>query len=224
MDGNGRWAEAQNLPRTQGHAAGAEAVKRVVKACLTHRVPYLSLFAFSSENWQRPPDEISALMDLFLQALQQEIQELHQNQVKIRFTGYIEQLSPTLQAHIAEAEALTQNNQHLTLNIVVNYGGKWDIIQASKRLAQDVLDQKIPIDAIDESQFANALSTRGLPDPDLLIRTSGEQRISNFFLWQLAYAELYFTPIYWPDFDESSFADALTEFQKRKRRFGKTHA
>ncbi|MDP1614652.1 MAG: polyprenyl diphosphate synthase, partial [Methylococcales bacterium] len=223
-DGNGRWAEAKNLPRTQGHAAGAEAVKRVVKACLAHRIPCLSLFAFSSENWQRPPEEISALMDLFLQALQKEIQELHQNQVKIRFTGYIEQLSHPLRTHIAEAEALTQNNQQLTLNIVVNYGGKWDIVQASKRLAQDVLNQSIHIDAIDESLFANALSTRGLPDPDMLIRTSGEQRISNFFLWQLAYAELYFTPIYWPDFDESSLAEALSEFQKRKRRFGKTHA
>lgn len=225
MDGNGRWAEAQNLPRIQGHIAGVQAVKRVVRACLTNQVPFLSLFAFSSENWARPEEEVNGLMDLFLQALKQEIEELHQHKVRIRFTGDLTKLSLALQKHIEEAEQLTAKETKLTLNIVVNYGGKWDIVQASKKLASEVLDKKISIEDISEALLDTCLTTNDLPDPDLLIRTSGEQRISNFFLWQIAYAELYFTPVYWPDFNEETFEHALREFQKRQRRFGQlTHA
>jgi undecaprenyl diphosphate synthase len=223
MDGNGRWAQAQQLPRFEGHVAGLKAVKRIIQACLDQGVPMLSLFAFSSENWRRPETEVSSLMDLFVQALNQEIEALDKLQVSIRFTGNLTQLSPTLQEMIAQAQQQTEHHQRLRLNIAINYGGKWDILQATQAIAKKILTNELTIDQIDEAQFNQHLSTTGCCDPDLFIRTSGEQRISNYFLWQLAYTELYFTPTAWPDFDESHLLEAIDEFHKRKRRFGRTH-
>lgn len=223
MDGNGRWAESQNLPRLQGHIAGVQTVKKIIQACINHNIPVLSLFAFSSENWKRPEKEVAGLMHLFLQALQEELKELHQHQISVRFTGNLTQLTPTLQEHIAQAEQLTQHNTGLILNIVINYGGKWDILQATEQLLKKILSHELSLEDLNETLFSSFLATKHLPEPDLFIRTSGEQRISNFFLWQLAYTELYFTPVYWPDFNETHFNDALQEFEKRQRRFGHIH-
>jgi len=220
MDGNGRWAERQGLPRIEGHKAGVHSVKRMVTACLHKKIGCLSLFAFSSENWSRPADEVNFLMELFLEALKKEITELNQHGVCMRFTGDRSALSEVLQNQMTEAEEVTCNNRQLILNIVVNYGGKWDIVSAAKKMTLAVLQGQLAYDDIDEKHFAHFLDTKSLPDPDLFIRTSGELRISNFFLWQLAYTELFFTDIYWPDFDEHQFALALEAFGKRKRRFG----
>ncbi len=220
MDGNGRWAKARNLPRHQGHIAGTAAVKNIVQACLKTGGPILSLFAFSSENWERPKEEVNALMALFIEALQSEVEALHHHQVSLRFTGNLTHLAPALQAQIQQSTALTAQNKALTLNIVMNYGGRWDIVEACKALAQQVKNGQLTTEQIDEQQLAAHLATAPLPDPDLLIRTSGEQRISNFFLWQLSYTELYFSPVYWPDFDEAAFNQAIEHFQTRQRRFG----
>lgn len=224
MDGNGRWAESRKLPRLQGHIAGVNTVKKIIQAAIKQKIPVLSLFAFSSENWKRPEEEVTGLMELFLQALQQELNDLHQHQISVRFTGNLTQLTPTLQTHINQAEQLTQHNTGLILNIVMNYGGKWDILQATEQILKKVVAHELSIEDLNESLFTSFLATKNLPDPDLLIRTSGEQRISNFFLWQLAYTELYFSPVYWPDFDESHFHDALQEYEKRQRRFGHIHS
>ncbi|CDZ76772.1 Ditrans,polycis-undecaprenyl-diphosphate synthase ((2E,6E)-farnesyl-diphosphate specific) [Legionella massiliensis] len=222
MDGNGRWAQSRGLLRVEGHRAGAEAVRAVVRGCIEHQIPVLSLFAFSSENWSRPEEEVTFLMQLFMDALHSEIDELHQNGVSLRFTGDRNPLSPALQEQMRDAETLTKNNTQLILNLVVNYGGKWDLVEAAKTIAKRVTAGELNIEAIDETVFAQALSTAGLPDPDLFIRTSGEQRISNFFLWQLAYAELYFSDIHWPDFNAEEFEKALASFSQRERRYGKT--
>lgn len=220
MDGNGRWAESRGMPRIEGHKAGAQSVKKLITSCIKKNIPFLSLFAFSSENWSRPIDEVNFLMGLFLNALQTEINELNQHGIRMRFTGDRIGLSPVLQQQMVEAEQLTQTNNRLTLNIVVNYGGKWDIVTAAKKIAGLVIQGRLSIDEITERVFAKHLDTAGLPEPDLFIRTSGELRISNFFLWQLAYTELYFTDVLWPDFDEQEFELALAAFEKRKRRFG----
>lgn len=220
MDGNGRWAQHHGLVRIEGHKAGVASVRSVVRGCLEKQIPCLSLFAFSSENWQRPIDEVNFLMGLFIDALQNELPELHQQGVRMRFTGDRACLSELLQQRMAEAEALTQNNQKLILNLVINYGGKWDILAAAKKMTQEVLAGRLDLAAVDEVVFDRFLDTYGLPEPDLFIRTSGELRISNFFLWQLAYTELYFTDIHWPDFNEEQFELALESFNKRKRRFG----
>ncbi len=222
MDGNGRWAETRGLLRFEGHRAGVETVKTIIHCCLQHNIPVLSLFAFSSENWARPEKEIDFLMGLFLKALDQEVKELHQHKVCLRFSGIRETLSTSLRKQMQRAEDLTAKNERLTLNVVINYGGRWDIINAVKSVTKEVLTGNIVIDAIDEDMFANHLSTGNLPEPDLFIRTSGEQRISNFFLWQLAYTELYFTQTYWPDFTAEEFEKALSNFGQRERRFGKT--
>ncbi|MGQ3888022.1 isoprenyl transferase [Legionella sp. CNM-1927-20] len=222
MDGNGRWAETRGLLRFEGHRAGVETVKTIIHCCLQHTIPVLSLFAFSSENWARPEKEIDFLMSLFLKALHQEVKELHQHNVCLRFSGIRKTLSASLQKQMQRAEELTAKNERLILNVVINYGGRWDIINALKCVTREVLAGKIAIDAIDENIFASYLNTYNLPDPDLFIRTSGEQRISNFFLWQLAYTELYFTQTYWPDFTAEEFEKALFNFRKRQRRFGKT--
>ena len=222
MDGNGRWAENRGLERIEGHRAGVDAVKTVIQYCLKKKIAVLSLFAFSSENWARPAMEVDFLMQLFLQALKREIQELHQQGVCVRFTGDRSQLSAALCAEMHEAEALTDDNRDLILNFALNYGGKWDIVQAAKKLARRVADGEISIDTVDEMVFAELLNTHDLPDPDLFIRTSGEQRISNFFLWQLAYTELYFSEMYWPDFSASEFEKILGCFSQRKRRYGQT--
>ena len=220
MDGNGRWAEKRGLDRADGHRAGVDTVKTVVKSCLQKKIQVLSLFAFSSENWARPAAEVDFLMQLFLQAIEREIQELDQEGICVRFTGDRSQLSPVLCLAMQNAEALTANNHQLILNFALNYGGKWDIVQAAKALASRVADGVIQWETIDERMFETLLNTHGLPDPDLFIRTSGEQRISNFFLWQLAYTELYFCDLNWPDFTVSEFEKALACFSLRKRRYG----
>jgi len=221
MDGNGRWALNKGLLRVEGHRAGADAVKTVIRSCLQNNIAVLSLFAFSSENWSRPESEVDFLMQLFLEALEKEVHELHQNGVRMRFTGNLESLSVVLQKQMHAAETMTVNNNRMTLNIVVNYGGRWDIAQAARNLAAKVLSGQMIIDDISEANITAELSTADLPEPDLFIRTSGEQRISNFFLWQLAYTELYFTSVHWPDFNNAEFEKALASFSKRERRYGK---
>jgi len=220
MDGNGRWAESRGLARIEGHKAGVESVKKMIRCCMTKRIPCLSLFAFSSENWSRPSEEVNFLMELFLESLRKELAELNQHGIRMRFTGDRSLLSPLLQQQMREAELLTANNEQLILNVVVNYGGKWDLVNAAKKITKAVLNGELAIDDINETNFAHYLDTDGLPEPDLFIRTSGELRISNFFLWQLAYTELYFSEVHWPDFGEQELELALASFNKRKRRFG----
>lgn len=224
MDGNGRWAENQGLARIEGHKAGVGPVKTIIRSCIQHQIACLSLFAFSSENWSRPSEEVNFLMGLFIEALRRELAELNEHGINMRFTGDRSILSAQLQQSMAEAESVTKHNNKLILNIVVNYGGKWDVVNAAKKISRAVLNGDIVPDQIDETLFAQNLDTFGLPDPDLFIRTSGELRISNFYLWQLAYTELYFTETHWPDFDEHEFNLALAAFSKRKRRFGQVPA
>ncbi|MCB1865284.1 MAG: isoprenyl transferase [Chromatiales bacterium] len=222
MDGNGRWAERRGAPRNLGHHAGVESVRRVVERCVSEGIEALTLFAFSSENWRRPRREVSLLFDLFVSALARHVKRLHNNGVRLRVIGAREALPEKLQKRIDEAEQLTANNDRLTLQVAANYGGRWDIVAAAQHLAREVAAGRLDADAIDEPMFAGALSFPGLPEPDLLIRTGGERRISNFLLWQLAYTELHFTDVLWPDFDENAFSDALEAFRRRQRRFGLT--
>ena len=222
MDGNGRWAEQRGMPRIEGHKAGLQVVKSVVQCSLEKGIDTLSLFAFSSENWMRPQVEVEFLMQLFLSALEQEIQSLHQQAIRLRFIGDRSLLSSELQAQMQQAEELTQMNQKLLLNVAVNYSGKWDILQASKKVAKAYQEQNLSLDDIDEACFSSYLSTKNWKDPDLFIRTSGEHRISNFFLWQLAYTEFYFTSTQWPDFTEKVFTKALDSYATRERRYGQT--
>lgn len=222
MDGNGRWAQQRGLPRHEGHLAGVDATKRIVKACADKKIPILSVWAFGSENWARPAAEVDFLMQLFLQALGREMDELHERGVRICFTGNRDALLPALQELMHQSETLTLNNDQLIFNIVMNYGGKWDIVQATKKLAGRVAAGTLSLDDINEDSFRQELSIPNLPDPDLFIRTSGEQRLSNFFLWQLAYTELYFSQVNWPDFTATEFDQALESFNSRERRFGQT--
>ena len=222
MDGNGRWASQKGLPRIEGHQQGVRVVKEVVKHCLRHEIPYLSLYTFSHENWLRPQEEVEFLMGLFLSALQNEIEELSANGVRLRFLGSRDRLSPQLLAQMDAAEQQTLAVQKLNLNIALNYTGKWDIVNAVQALAKKVANQELKPEDIQDVDFEQGLATHDIPDPDLFIRTSGEQRISNFFLWQLAYTELYFTDVFWPDFNEKSFEEALAFFHSRERRFGMT--
>jgi undecaprenyl diphosphate synthase len=222
MDGNGRWARQRSLPRHAGHRAGVGAVRETVELAAKRGVPYLTLFAFSSENWNRPREEISKLMGLFIEALQREVNELDKNGVRLRFIGAREQLEPRLQEKIAAAERQTNGNTALNLQVAVAYGGRWDIVQAVRRLAARVVEGTLTLDEIDDGSVAQELALAGFPDPDLLIRTGGEQRISNFLLWNLAYAELWFCDELWPDFGEQQFDQALKHFRRRERRFGHT--
>jgi undecaprenyl diphosphate synthase len=222
MDGNGRWAKKRFLPRFAGHRAGLETVRAMVRVCLQRRIPVLTLFAFSSENWRRPAEEVGLLMKLFMSALEHEVRKLHENGVRLRIVGDLGAFAPALQERIAQAEALTQRNSALTLVIAANYGGRWDIAQAAQVLAQQVKDGELDPGAITPERLAQELCLSDLPEPDLFVRTGGEQRVSNFLLWQLAYTELYFTPVLWPDFDEAAFAEALASFAARQRRFGRT--
>lgn len=222
MDGNGRWAKKRHLPRIAGHRAGVEAVRRVVEACAKRGVAALTLFAFSSENWRRPAQEVSLLMELFLTALQRETRSLHKNNVRLRIIGDRDLLGPKLRQAIVDAESLTAANTGLHVTIAANYGGRWDVIQAARRIAEKVREGTLDTAAIDEQLFGQYLALSDLPEPDLFIRTGGEQRISNFLLWQLAYTELLFTDISWPDFDEGALDTALASFAARERRFGKT--
>lgn len=222
MDGNGRWAHKRALPRHAGHRSGVKAVRAAVETAAQRGIQHLTLFAFSSENWRRPREEVGKLMGLFLDALQREVDDLHHNNVRLEFIGAREQLKPALVETIDVAEAKTRDNTGLHLIIAVAYGGHWDIVQATKRLAKQVADGEIVPDDIDETSIAANLQLAGVPDPDLLIRTGGEQRISNFLLWNLAYAELYFFDTLWPDFGKEQFDEALDYFAKRQRRFGHT--
>ena len=222
MDGNGRWAKQRHMPRIAGHRAGVESVRSVVQLCGAKGVEVLTLFAFSSENWRRPETEVSLLMELFMMALQREAKRLNENNVRLRVIGDRSKFSSKLQGEIAKAEALTQNNTGLTLAVAANYGGRWDVTYAVRCLAADVAAGKVDAAAISEEMIRDRLSMADLPEPDLFIRTGGEQRISNFLLWQLAYTELYFTDTLWPDFKEAAFEAALESFANRQRRFGRT--
>jgi undecaprenyl diphosphate synthase len=222
MDGNGRWAERQNKQRVAGHRAGVEIVRDVVNTCGELGIEVLTLFAFSSENWRRPQKEVGLLMELFLLALEREVKKLHRNNVQLRVIGDISAFADKIQQRIKEAELLTRNNDGLVLNIAANYGGMWDITQAVHKLAQQVQQGEILPQDISPEDIASKLSLHDLPEPDLFIRTGGEQRISNFLIWQLAYTELYFTPILWPDFTRDEFEKALLSFSNRQRRFGRT--
>lgn len=222
MDGNGRWAKQRFLPRTVGHRAGVGAVRKTVEQCLTKGIAALTLFAFSSENWRRPPQEVSLLMELFLASLERETQKLHERGVRLRVVGDRSALASGLQESIAASEDLTRENNRLDLVIAANYGGRWDILQAARALAAKTEHGELHAEDIDAQLFESHLALARLPEPDLFIRTGGERRISNFLLWQLAYTELYFTPVLWPDFDEAVLDEALTDYASRQRRFGYT--
>lgn len=222
MDGNGRWARQRTLPRQAGHRAGVRTARLIVEACARRGIGALSLFAFSSENWRRPQREVGALMRLFVEALEREVGELHANGVRLRFIGDRSSLSATLQQRMAAAEARTRDNTRLSLVVALAYGGRWDIVQAARALAVEAAQGRLDPDAIDESTVATRLALAGLPDPDLLIRTGGEHRISNFLLWNLAYAECHFTDTLWPDFGEAELDAALERYARVERRFGKT--
>ena len=217
MDGNGRWAQRRRLPRIAGHRRGAEAVRATVRACAERGIQYLTLFAFSSENWRRPPEEVALLMKLFKSALQSEVDKLHANGVRLKVVGDTSRFDPKLRKLIERGEELTARNTSLTLTIAANYGGRWDLLQAVNRLIKDH-----PSTEIEESLLARYLAMSYAPEPDLFIRTGGEQRISNFLLWQLAYTELYFTDSLWPDFDGAALDQAIASYRSRERRFGRT--
>jgi len=222
MDGNGRWAKARHRPRSFGHRAGQKAVRAAIEFCRRRGIAALTLFAFSSENWQRPKDEVSALMELFLKALDREVEELHGHGVRIRFIGELSAFAPALRERMHAAMAKTQDNRALALNIAVNYGGRWDIANAAKQAALAVQRGELAPEALDEKSLAPYFCIADLPPVDLFIRTGGEQRISNFVLWQAAYAELYFSEALWPDFDAACLERAIEEYARRERRFGKT--
>ena len=222
MDGNGRWARARHRPRSVGHRVGARAVNACIDACLVDGIEVLTLFAFSSENWRRPSDEVGALMQLFLRALDREVGDLHRRGVRLRFIGERDAFAADIGQRMTQAEALTKNNSRMHLNIAVGYGGRWDITQAARALAREVAAGRLLPEQIDEARLAAAFPLHGLPEPDLFIRTGGDMRISNFLLWHLAYCELYFTETLWPDFDAAALRLALAEFAGRERRFGMT--
>ncbi len=217
MDGNGRWAKKRFLPRVAGHRRGVETVREVVKACVEREVEYLTLFAFSSENWRRPPEEVSFLMQLFLRSLEQEVEKVHANGIRFKVVGDLSAFDARIADLVRRAEELTAANRRLTLTIAANYGGRWDNLQAAERArAAD------PAATITEARLAPFLSMAYAPEPDLFIRTGGEQRVSNFLLWQLAYTELYFTEHLWPDFDAAALEEAFASYRERERRFGRT--
>ena len=220
MDGNGRWATSRYLPRVAGHAKGVEAVRSTVKACVSRGIRYLTLFAFSSENWRRPAEEVSLLMRLFSTALEREISRMHGNGIRLKIIGDLTRFDPKLQEQIAEAERKTADNERLTLTICANYGGRWDLLQAMNKAAAARSGNA----EFTEADLAPHLAMAHAPEPDLFIRTGGEQRISNFLLWQLAYTEMYFTDTYWPDFNAEALDQAILSYQQRERRFGRTSA
>lgn len=219
MDGNGRWARRRFMPRVAGHRKGVEAVRSVVSRCAERGVGYLTLFAFSSENWRRPPEEVSFLMQLFMRALEDEVVRLHENSIRLRVIGDLSRFEPKLIDMIRSAEALTAGNTGLNLTVAANYGGRWDILQATERMLKANPSRQ---EGFVESDLTPHLAMAYAPEPDLFIRTGGEQRISNFLLWQLAYTELYFTDKLWPEFNGSAVDDAIASFQQRERRFGRT--
>lgn len=219
MDGNGRWAKKRFLPRVSGHVKGVELVRDAVRTCLERGVEYLTLFAFSSENWRRPQEEVTLLMQLFVKALEQEVEKLDRNGVRLRVVGDLSPFDPALQNLIRAAEARTAQHTRLTLTIAANYGGRWDIMQAVNQMAANCPEKR---GKWLESDLEPYLSMNYAPEPDLFIRTGGEERVSNFLLWQLAYTEFFFTPVLWPDFDRAEFDKAIASYQRRERRFGRT--
>ncbi|MGA7296602.1 MAG: polyprenyl diphosphate synthase [Rhodanobacteraceae bacterium] len=222
MDGNGRWAKQRHRPRSFGHRAGQKALRATVEFCLREGIAHLTLFAFSSENWKRPDEEVSALMELFLTALDKEVDELHGYGVRIRFVGELSAFSEPLRMRMAAASKKTASNDKLIANICVNYGGRWDIAQAARRAAISAANGELAAVDIDEENLARFMCLGSQPPPDLMIRTGGEHRISNFLLWQIAYTELYFTDTLWPDFDAACMREALDDFARRQRRYGQT--
>ncbi len=222
MDGNGRWAKKRLMPRTFGHRKGVEITRRAIEFFARAGVRYLTLFAFSSENWNRPEEEVSTLMELFVQSLKENSAELNDKNIRIRFIGNRDAFPRALQNQIAETEALTEDKQLMILNIAANYGGQWDILNAVRAIAGKAVKGELALNQIDQASLESMLSLAHTPDPDLFIRTGGEQRVSNFLLWQLAYTELYFTEVLWPDFSEQEMQKALTVYSRRQRRYGKT--
>ena len=222
MDGNGRWAEQRKRPRTFGHQAGQKALRKIVEHCGVIGVRELTVFAFSSENWNRPAREVNRLMELFMRALDKETRELDDNDVRVRFIGHIKGFSTELQTKVAAAKAPTAGNTRMTLNVAANYGGRWDIVNAARGIAREVEQGRIRPEAIDEGLFASYTALSDSPPPDLFIRTGGEMRISNFLLWQSAYTELYFSPVLWPDFSPETLDEAIAAYRARERRFGLT--
>jgi undecaprenyl diphosphate synthase len=224
MDGNGRWAQARGLPRIEGHRRGVEAVRRAVRSAIELGLRYLTIYSFSSENWSRPAAEVSDLMGLLKRFIRNDLADLHRNAVHVRIIGLRSNLSPDLHALLNEAEELTRGNTGLTLVVAFNYGARQEIVEAARKLALDVAAGRIDAAEIDEASLGARLDTADIPDPDLVIRTSGEQRLSNFLLWQAAYAEFVFLPMHWPDFDHAAFQSALAQYAARERRFGRTPA
>ncbi len=222
MDGNGRWANKRHLPRAAGHKAGVGATRKLVEHCAKNRIEALTIFAFSSENWNRPKTEVSSLMALFIATISVEVKKLHKKNVRVRFIGERTRFSEKLQKSINQSELLTQDNTGLQLNIAANYGGRWDVVEACKLLLQDVIENNKDISEINEASFEQHVVLSELPAPDLFIRTGGEQRISNFLIWQTAYSELFFVDTLWPDFSETELDEALNWYAGRQRRFGKT--
>jgi len=220
MDGNGRWSNQRFLPRVAGHSKGLETVRNIVEQCTLHGVEFLTLFAFSSENWRRPKDEVNFLMNLFFRALDKEVARLHDNNIRLRLIGDMSGFPENIQKRVEVAERLTENNTGLVLTIAANYGGRWDILNATRKALS--LNPNIDPLQINEAWLHPHLAMSYAPEPDLFIRTGGEQRISNFLLWQLAYTEMYYTDIFWPDFDAKAFEESLNWFRKRERRFGQT--
>ncbi|MFC0180068.1 isoprenyl transferase [Thorsellia kenyensis] len=220
MDGNGRWAKLRGKMRITGHRAGANAVRSTVRAAIKNNIKMLTLYAFSSENWKRPSAEVKALMELFLRSLKNEVPKLHENNIKLKIIGDVSAFSDRLQSEIKIAESLTEDNDGLILNIAANYGGRWDITHALKNITDKLKSGELDVNTITEKLIDNEIQQHSVPDVDLLIRTGGEFRVSNFLLWQIIYAELYFTDIYWPDFNEEAFNEAIKTFSQRVRRFG----
>ena len=220
MDGNGRWAKSRGLPRYEGHRRGLEAVRRAVRSAIEHNVRYLTIYSFSAENWRRPADEVAMLMGLLKRFIRNDLADLHKNGVRVRIIGERDNLAADIAGLLREAESLTKDNVGLTLIVAFNYGARQEIVSAARRLAVDIREGRVHVDTFGEDEFAARLETADVPDPDLIIRTSGEMRLSNFLLWQAAYAELVFLPILWPDFDDAAFVSALQQYAARERRFG----
>jgi len=224
MDGNGRWAHKKGLHRIAGHRAGVDSVRDIVEACAQLNVKYLTLYTFSTENWNRPKKEVSTLMKLLVKALKSEVDELHKNNIKLESIGDFDSLPPVVQQNLLEAKERTRNNSRLTLVLALSYSGRWEIIEAVKKIINDSKNNKILPDDLCAGKFGEYLTTRDIPDPDLLIRTSGEFRISNFLLWQIAYTEIFIADVFWPQFRRINLYEAIRSFQKRERRFGKVSA
>lgn len=222
MDGNGRWAKSKGLDRIYGHKEGVDSVDKVMEAASNLGVKYITLYAFSTENWNRPQTEVSALMEILSEALKKYIEKISKNNVRIVVIGDKSRLSQVTLNNLTDAEKMTQGNTGLTMVLAISYSSRWEIVEAVKRIVSEAKSGDLNVDEIDESVFSNHLATAGIPDPDLLIRTSGELRISNFLMWQLSYSELYFTSTSWPDFKQDQFFEAIIDYQKRERRFGKT--